>query len=464
MWIVVERRIFQGLERGRNVAERLGELRLGAGVGREVLQEQPRLGRVRRVARDPDHVPADLPGAVQLGMRRGDRERRGRVGNLRLVARDESGSPLAVQAHRDLTRLESLRRRPLRVRSAQGGDEVLELGIPLCSIHLRDEVLLPGQETRPTGVGAERRLAVRVVPLPAAVDAVVKGPRFVERTERHEPGHLDRSIGVELRQRFRVDREFVEGLGRRGDVGLLEHRGVVVEAVGIRENRQRALVPLVAGVSKGRLRDDLRDIHPVLLEERGEVLVRLAVTELRDIVRPRADREIRGGPRVDRPKQILVRLSRRVRDGDPRILRLEVGEDACVLVELSPGVEAPEVQRDRRVLHTGRGIDGTHRARSATGRARGRRHTERHHRDHHPLVHDTPFDQLDRSLPSSASARIRARDASSSVPGRTCEKPALRRFKRQGDGAVKFGVCAQRGYLDPGTERRKGAEFPLYGP
>ena len=244
----------------------------------------------------------------------------------------------------------------------------------------------PGEHVRPRRIGRERGLAVRVVPLRARVEPVQEVGVLVGLRERHEARDLDRSVGVEHRQLLRVGLELCEVLRRRRDSLRLEHRRVVVEAVRVREHRERALIAPIARVAERLGRDDLRDVHPVRLKERAEVLVGVRGAELRHVVRTGADRDVRGLPGVDRANVVLVHLPRRVVDRDPRILRRERVQDVRVLLELPARVEAPHVERDGRVRSPARRVDRGRWATVPGRRAAGScEQPDRHHSDHQTI-------------------------------------------------------------------------------
>jgi hypothetical protein len=129
------------------------------------LQQEPRRVGVLRVRRDPHYIAADQAGAVQVGLVVDDRERRRRVVHVRTVVGDERVAPFAVQRHRDLFRLEPWRS-TTRSRPAELGEELLELVVAIGAVDIVDELLLPLQEARPGRIRRERRVSVRVVPLP----------------------------------------------------------------------------------------------------------------------------------------------------------------------------------------------------------------------------------------------------------------------------------------------------------
>ena len=84
------------------------------------------------------------------------------------------------------------------------------------------------------------------------------GHVLVEADERVEADHLQRAVRVPHRQLLRVGGQLGDRLRRRGDAGLLEERLVVVEAVRVGEQRQRAALAAVLRVVLRRRREDRR--------------------------------------------------------------------------------------------------------------------------------------------------------------------------------------------------------------
>ena len=169
--------------------------------------------------------------------------------DLRLVTREERRPPLAVVHHRDASALEVVRGREL-LTQAGGEAEQLAVAVPV------DQRLLPLEERRPAGIPRDLRLARRVEPAravglhEAAGDGVL-----VVLAEGHEARDLDRAVGVSHGQLLGVGCELRQRPRRVRDPLRLEHGPVVVEAVGVGERRQRALVALVARERERGLRE-----------------------------------------------------------------------------------------------------------------------------------------------------------------------------------------------------------------
>ena len=128
---------------------------------------------------------------------------------------------------------------------------------------------------RPGRVGGELGLAARVEPVRAERVPDVGDVELLPQVERHEAGHLDRAVGVLHGQLLGIRGELGHRLGRAADPGLLEHLLVVVEAVGVGQRRQRALLARDLRVAERR-RCELADRHVVLLHERRQVFPQAA--------------------------------------------------------------------------------------------------------------------------------------------------------------------------------------------
>ena len=176
---------------------------------------------------------------------------------------DERDAPLAVEVHRHLADLECVRCRELVTEPGLELDQVL-VPVPV------DHLLLPREPLRPGGVGREMRLAAGVGVCPAPRQDPPFRDVLVEADERVDPDLLQRAVGVANRELLRVRGQLRDRLRRAGDSGLLEQRLVVVEAVSVGEQRQRALLAAVLRVVVRRRREHRR-ADPGLLHQRREV-------------------------------------------------------------------------------------------------------------------------------------------------------------------------------------------------
>ena len=171
---------------------------------------------------------------------------------------------------------------------------------------------------------------------------------------RHEP-ELGVGVTVALRQLDGIGVELGEGLGRRGDAGLREHRLVVVEAVGVAEERQRALVSLVLRVVELRLGERRRRVDAGLLEERREVDEGVRAAELADVVgRERRHHVRRLGPtRTQGLVDLVVGDVADCLDGDVGVDLLEGSDvvlDRLDLVGCAPAVPEGDGRLGVRVV------------------------------------------------------------------------------------------------------------------
>ena len=173
---------------------------------------------------------------------------------------DERDAPFAVEVHRELPCLEGLRRRELVDRLCLEAYELV-VAVPV------DEALVPVGPFRPRRIGADQRVTLRVDPLATPLlDPAVRCV-LVEADDGVEAGDLDVALRVADGQLLRVRCELGHRLRRALDPRLREHRLVVVEAVVVGEQRQRAPLALVLRVVPRRRREDRR-VDVVFLEQR----------------------------------------------------------------------------------------------------------------------------------------------------------------------------------------------------
>src|SRR3954464_10723949 len=158
-----------------------------------------------------------------------------------MLGLDERNAPLAVEVVVDLPGLEGIR----------GGELVAEAGLELDEVLVAvpvDQALLPLQPLRPTGGLREYRVVLAVQPLAAERDHPSLGHILVEAHERVDADLLQRAVLVADRQLLGVGGELRNRPRRAGDSGLLEERLVVVEAVRVREQWERAALAAVLRV------------------------------------------------------------------------------------------------------------------------------------------------------------------------------------------------------------------------
>jgi hypothetical protein len=287
--------------RRRNVAHTVREDRKRVAVGRQVLDQCPRLVLVLHALRDADDRAVHVTGPIELGMGIVDRRRRRAVVERRMLTSDERHPPLTVDHHRELADLESVRRGEFVRRSRV---ELLELliAVPV------DEALLPFQHPVPGRIPREHRLAASVHVLGAEerrVGTQVGSIACVETEEGVVPGDLDRAVRVLLRQLLRVRGELRHRLRRAGEPGRLEHLLVVVEAVDVGEQRQGTALALVLRVVLRRLREHV-DVDLVLRQERFQVDPRTRVAVAADVRGCERAHDVRHLAAADRGGDLVV--------------------------------------------------------------------------------------------------------------------------------------------------------------
>ena len=311
-------------------------------VRRQVLDEIPGSITVLPVLRDPDDRPVDVSGAVQVRLRVVHRHRGGPVLQLGMLVLDERDAPFAVQHHRKLARLEGVRCREL----------VTGAGLPLDELVVAvevDQALLPFQQSGPGRIRAQARLAVAREVLPADERPVRRHarPTVVEGRVRVVADDLERPVGVLLRQLLRIRRQLRERLRRPGQARLLEERLVVVEAVGVREERQRAARSLVLGVVPRRRREDV-GVDLVPLEQRAEIdpATRGAVDP--DVLGGERAHHIGSGTRAERGNDLVVVDAAHDLDLDAGVLLVVLGDQRLELLQLRAGAPADPDRQLRR--------------------------------------------------------------------------------------------------------------------
>ena len=217
-----------------------------------------------------------------------------------------------------------------------------------------DELLLPLVGRLEARVTGHRGLAVVGEVRRVELGREVGDRGLVEVVVRHEP-ELGVGVTVALRQLDGIGVELGEGLGRRGDAGLREHRLVVVEAVGVAEERQRALVSLVLRVVELCLGERRRRVDAGLLEERREVDEGVRAAELADVVGRERRHHVRGlGPtRTQRLVDLVVGDVADCLDGDVGVDLLEGSDvvlDRLDLVGCAPAVPEGDGRLGVRVV------------------------------------------------------------------------------------------------------------------
>ena len=329
--------------RRRHVVRVVRHVHEGVRVGGHVLHQQPRLGLVRRTPRDSDHGASGNARAVGRGVVRRGRQWRGVVVEVGGVETDEvrPGAPLTVHRDRHPADLEVVLRGEL---VGGAGDEPLQLVGPglevTTAVDLGDELLLPVEHLCPARVRGERRVALVVEPGRAehVPEAERRVAAAVVAEPRHEPGDLDRAVGVELRELLRVRHQFVGGLRRVGDPGRLEHVEVVVHPRHVGEERQRALVPVIARVRQCRRRERRRHVDAVRpVDVRGHVDPRTRAAPQADVVDAERQDRVRRLAGVDRRRDLVVGEPGAAVDRDPRVLLLEAVEDLVEDLRLGCG-------------------------------------------------------------------------------------------------------------------------------
>ena len=134
---------------------------------------------------------------------------------------------------------------------------------------------------------------------------------------------------------------------------LLEERLVVVEAVHVSEQRQRAPGALVLRVVHRRRREDARR-DPVLLHQRREVDPAAGRAVDADVRRRERADHVGRVPRAERRDDLVVVDPADDLDVDVRVLRVILGHDLLELAELTCAPPDPDGQR-RRVRLPARG-------------------------------------------------------------------------------------------------------------
>ncbi len=191
-------------------------------------------------------------------------------------------------------------------------------------------------------VGADRGLPAGVEVRRVELRREVGDRGLVAVVVRHEP-ELGVGVAVALGQLDRVGVELGERPGRRADAGLREHGLVVVEAVGVAEQGQRALVALELRVVELRRGERRPWVDAGLLQERREVDEGVRGAELTDVVGGERRHDVGGlgAARAQRLVDLVVGdVADRV-DGDVGVLLLEGGD--VVLDCLDLGRRAPAV-------------------------------------------------------------------------------------------------------------------------
>ena len=238
------------------------------------------------------------------------------------------------------------------------------------------------------GIGGERRRAVGVVPRGAGRYAERHRSGLVVAHPRDEPGDLDGSVRVEDRELLHVGRHLGPRRRRRSDARLLEHVGVVVQAVRVRGERHRALHASVLG-ELDRGRRELRHVDAVGVDLRLEILPRARRAEVRDVVHVGRDGDVGRRPARHRRLDLRVVDAAGDVDRDPRLQLVQPVEHRLELLELAAAPVRPE--RDgHRLGRRRRGSGGTG-ARGwrvvTTGRARDAQHRGDDHREHDLVPH-----------------------------------------------------------------------------
>ena len=271
-----------------------------------------------------------------------DRHRRRAVLELRVFVRDEGDAPLAVEVHRDLARLERVRGREL---VAEAGLEARQLAVAVPV----DEALVPGHHLRPRGILREVRLAVRGQPLDAEGRAPALGDVLVEADQRVDAGDLDRAVRRALRQLLRVRRQLGDRLRWARDPRLREQRLVVVEAVGVGEQRQRAPLPAVLRVVAGRRREPV-DVDVILLQVGRQVDPGAAAAVVADVVGVERADDVGRRSRADRGDDLRVVDVADDLDLGGRVALVVLVDQRLERLELVGSGAPPDPRRERHRL------------------------------------------------------------------------------------------------------------------
>ena len=230
-----------------------------------------------------------------------------------------------------------------RLEGVRGGELVARARVPLDEVLVPvvvDEALLPAEQLRPRRVLAERRLAARVEPLAVHGRLIGAGRVLVEAEERVVADDLQRAVRVLRRQLLRVRRQLRERLRRALQPGRLEHRLVVVEAVDVGEQRQRAALALVLGVVHRRRREDAR-LDPVLLHVRSQVDPAAGRTVDADVRRRERADDVGRVAAAERGDDLVVVDAADDLDLDGRVLAVVLGRDLLELAQLAGAPARP---------------------------------------------------------------------------------------------------------------------------
>ena len=212
---------------------------------------------------DPDHAAIDVARAIEVGSRGVDGKRRRPVVELLGLDRDECHPPLAVETDREPALLERVRGRELL---ADLLVERREIGDP----EPIDELLLPGQEAEPRGIGGEGRAAGLIQPADPERVAERRRRVLIEAERRIEADDAQGAVGIPNGEPLRELGQLVDCAWRLPHPGGREHRAVVHEAVGVREHGHRPAPVVVLRVDGRRRRED-RLVDPVPRKERPEL-------------------------------------------------------------------------------------------------------------------------------------------------------------------------------------------------